>query len=157
MFKIHHTFFFTSCRRRILGLSSGIERLGNIRWDLACCLLLAWIICYFCVWKGVKSTGKAQSKLFLLDIMSFKVKQNGRKTLTVSLSQVVYFTALFPYVMLVVLLVRGLTLPGAKDGIVFYLYPDPSRLLDPQVKQLHLHPAALRLIIRIIFYKTSEQ
>lgn len=89
--------------------------------------------------------------------MSFKVKQNGQKTLTVSLSQVVYFTALFPYVMLVVLLVRGLTLPGAKDGIVFYLYPDPSRLLDPQVKQLHLHPAALRLIIRIIFYKTSEQ
>ncbi|XP_040014958.1 sodium- and chloride-dependent GABA transporter 2-like [Xiphias gladius] len=90
--------------RRILGLSSGMEKIGNIRWDLALCLLLAWTLCYFCVWKGVKSTGK-----------------------------VVYFTATFPYVMLVVLFVRGLTLPGAKHGIMFYLYPDPSRLTDPQV------------------------
>lgn len=45
-------------RRRILGLSSGIEELGSVRWDLALCLLLAWIVCYFCVWKGVKTTGK---------------------------------------------------------------------------------------------------
>uniref|UniRef100_A0A671QJD6 Sodium- and chloride-dependent GABA transporter 2-like n=1 Tax=Sinocyclocheilus anshuiensis TaxID=1608454 RepID=A0A671QJD6_9TELE len=89
---------------RILGLSEGIEQIGNVRWDLALCLLLAWIICYFCVWKGVKSTGK-----------------------------VVYFTATFPYLMLVVLLVRGVTLPGAKNGIIFYLYPDPTRLTDPQV------------------------
>ncbi|KAM6947914.1 sodium- and chloride-dependent GABA transporter 2-like [Lycodopsis pacificus] len=90
--------------RRILGLSCGIEKIGNVRWDLALCLLLAWMLCYFCVWNGVKSTGK-----------------------------VVYFTATFPYVMLLVLLVRGLTLPGAKDGIMFFLYPDPSRLTDPEV------------------------
>uniref|UniRef100_A0A7N6A2Q9 Transporter n=1 Tax=Anabas testudineus TaxID=64144 RepID=A0A7N6A2Q9_ANATE len=47
--------------------------------------------------------------------------------------KVVYFTATFPYLMLMVLLVRGLTLPGARDGIMFYLYPDPSRLTDPEV------------------------
>lgn len=41
-----------------MGLSSGIENIGNVRWDLALCLLLAWILCYFCVWNGVKSTGK---------------------------------------------------------------------------------------------------
>lgn len=35
--------------------------------------------------------------------------------------------------MLLVLLVRGLTLPGAGAGIKFYLYPDISRLEDPQV------------------------
>lgn len=52
---------------------------------------------------------------------------------TMALPQVVYFTATFPYLMLLVLLVRGLTLPGALDGIKFYLYPDPSRLSDPQV------------------------
>lgn len=44
-----------------------------------------------------------------------------------------YFTATFPFVMLVVLLFRGLTLPGAFHGIKFYLYPNPSRLADPQV------------------------
>lgn len=90
--------------RRVLNITGNIHEMGNIRWELALCLLLSWIICYFCVWKGVKSTGK-----------------------------VVYFTATFPYVMLAVLLVRGLTLPGAIDGIKFYLYPDPSRLADPQV------------------------
>lgn len=90
--------------RRVLNLSGSIHELGAIRWELALCLLLSWVICYFCVWQGVKSTGK-----------------------------VVYFTATFPYVMLAVLLVRGLTLPGALNGIKFYLYPDPSRLSDPQV------------------------
>lgn len=49
--------------------------------------------------------------------------------------QVVYFTATFPYVMLVVLLARGLSLPGAKDGLSFYLYPDPTKLVDPQVSE----------------------
>ena len=47
--------------------------------------------------------------------------------------QVVYFTATFPYVMLLILLIRGLTLPGAMTGVVYYLLPDPSRLLDTQV------------------------
>ncbi|XP_039598519.1 sodium- and chloride-dependent GABA transporter 2-like [Polypterus senegalus] len=90
--------------RRVLNISGGIEELGSLHWEMALCLLLTWIICYFCIWKGVKSTGK-----------------------------VVYFTATFPYVMLLILLVRGLTLPGAKDGIIFYLYPEPSRLADPEV------------------------
>ncbi|XP_030649720.1 sodium- and chloride-dependent GABA transporter 2-like [Chanos chanos] len=91
-------------QRRVLNISSGIEELGSIRWELALCLLLSWVICYFCVWKGVKSTGKAA-----------------------------YFTATFPYVTLLILLVRGVTLPGARDGIIYYLYPDISRLSDPQV------------------------
>ncbi|XP_068598844.1 sodium- and chloride-dependent GABA transporter 2-like [Brachionichthys hirsutus] len=90
--------------RRILNVTGNVQELGSLRGELALCLLLSWIICYFCVWKGVKSTGK-----------------------------VVYFTATFPYAMLLVLLVRGITLPGAIDGIKFYLYPDPSRLFDPQV------------------------
>ena len=49
------------------------------------------------------------------------------------LFQVVYFTALFPYVIIVTLFVRGVTLDGAGDGIYFYLKPDFSRLTDPQV------------------------
>ncbi|XP_014908198.1 sodium- and chloride-dependent GABA transporter 2-like [Poecilia latipinna] len=89
---------------RVLKISGGIEEVGGLRWELVLCLILSWIICYFCVWKGIKSTGKAA-----------------------------YFTATFPYVMLFILLIRGVTLPGALDGIIYYLYPDISRLSDPQV------------------------
>lgn len=49
----------------------------------------------------------------------------------------VYFTALFPYVILVVLLAHGVTLPGAMDGIVYYLKPDWSKLGEAQVWVLH--------------------
>ncbi|XP_068595341.1 sodium- and chloride-dependent GABA transporter 2-like isoform X2 [Brachionichthys hirsutus] len=90
--------------RRVLRISSGIHDLGSLNWDLVICLAIAWVMCYFCIWKGVKSTGK-----------------------------VVYFTATFPYAMLLILLIRGVTLPGASGGIYFYLYPDLQRLSDPQV------------------------
>ncbi|KAB1254530.1 Sodium- and chloride-dependent betaine transporter [Camelus dromedarius] len=90
--------------RRVLGITAGLHDLGALRWELALCLLLAWVVCYFCIWKGVKITGK-----------------------------VVYFTATFPYLMLVILLVRGVTLPGASAGIIYYLKPDLLRLKDPQV------------------------
>ncbi|KAL3058693.1 hypothetical protein OYC64_010781 [Pagothenia borchgrevinki] len=91
-------------QRRVLNISTGIEALGNIQGDLALYLFLAWALCYFCVWKGVRSTGKAA-----------------------------YFTATFPFIMLVVLFIRGMTLPGAIHGIKYYLYPNLTRLVEPQV------------------------
>ncbi|XP_074508405.1 sodium- and chloride-dependent betaine transporter-like [Sebastes fasciatus] len=90
--------------RRVLGMSGGIEELGSVRWELALCLLTCWVFCYFSIWKGVRSSGK-----------------------------VAYFTATFPYVMLLVLLIRGLTLPGAWEGIYYYLYPDLNRLANLEV------------------------
>ena len=44
--------------------------------------------------------------------------------------KVAYFTSLFPYLVLLVLGVRGLTLPGAVDGVTYYLSSDWSRLTD---------------------------
>nr|XP_002127765.1 sodium- and chloride-dependent taurine transporter [Ciona intestinalis]XP_026694251.1 sodium- and chloride-dependent taurine transporter [Ciona intestinalis]XP_026694252.1 sodium- and chloride-dependent taurine transporter [Ciona intestinalis]XP_026694253.1 sodium- and chloride-dependent taurine transporter [Ciona intestinalis] len=90
--------------RGVLGKSPGIGEVGSIRWELLLCLLLTWIIIYFCIWKGIGWTSK-----------------------------VVYFTATFPILMLLVLLVRGLTLDGAMDGVRFYLKPDMTRLSDVQV------------------------
>ena len=47
--------------------------------------------------------------------------------------QVMYVTATSPYFLLLILLIRGLTLPGAAEGLKFYLLPDWTKLLDPQV------------------------
>lgn len=85
-------------------MSAGIEETGGIRMSLALSLLGAWTIVFLCLCKGVKSSGK-----------------------------VVYFTALFPYVVLVILFVRGVTLPGASTGIWFYLTPKWSELTKAQV------------------------
>ena len=49
-------------------------------------------------------------------------------------SQVVYFTATFPYVVLVILLIRGVTLDGYYDGVLFFITPEWSRLAEPQVR-----------------------
>ena len=42
----------------MLQLSSGIDEAGSINWKLALCLLFAWIMVYFCIWKGIRTTGK---------------------------------------------------------------------------------------------------
>ena len=47
--------------------------------------------------------------------------------------QVVYFTATFPYVVLFILFVRGVTLPGAGEGIKYYLVPDFSKMATVKV------------------------
>ncbi|KAH9416413.1 hypothetical protein DERP_012841, partial [Dermatophagoides pteronyssinus] len=84
--------------------SPGIQNLGEIRLEIACSLLMVYIICYFSLWKGISTSGK-----------------------------VVWFTALFPYVVLFILLIRGIMLPGAIDGIRYYLTPDFNALYDANV------------------------
>ena len=47
-------------RLRVLKISTALDEPGTVNWEVALCLLLAWIICYLCVFKGVKSTGKVR-------------------------------------------------------------------------------------------------
>ncbi|XP_037087499.1 sodium-dependent nutrient amino acid transporter 1-like [Pollicipes pollicipes] len=78
--------------------------IGLPEWRLTLCLFASWVILFLTLVKGVQSSGK-----------------------------VAYFTALFPYVVLITLLVRGLTLPGAMDGVLFYLKPQWHELLNLKV------------------------
>lgn len=52
-------------RREVLGLqyADGINRVGGINWLIALCLLGVFIIVYFAMWKGIKSSGKVFLKL----------------------------------------------------------------------------------------------
>lgn len=70
----------------------GFEDIGTPIWKLAGCVFLVYCMLYFSLFKGVKSSGK-----------------------------VVWVTAIAPYILLSILLIRGIMLPGAIDGIQYYL------------------------------------
>ena len=53
-----------------------------------------------------------------------------------SFEQIVYFMATFPYVVLVALLIRGVTLEGYMKGIEFYVIPEWGKLKDINVSKL---------------------
>ena len=95
--------FFT---RKVLRLrdDTSWDNLGEIQPHMLYCLAAAWLIVCLSLIKGVQSSGK-----------------------------VVYFTALFPYVVLILLFVRGLTLDGAYEGIMFYITPRWEELMKPRI------------------------
>lgn len=53
--------------------------------------------------------------------------------------QIVYFTATFPYLVIILLIIRGVTLPGSEDGIDFFIRPDWELLKSPEVSYLHFY------------------
>lgn len=85
-------------------LSSIDEGIGYPNWELAVCLLVSWAVITLLSIKGILTSGKAS-----------------------------YFLAIFPYVVMLILLIRAMTLPGAIDGVIFFLKPQWDKLLEAKV------------------------
>ncbi|XP_045127643.1 sodium-dependent neutral amino acid transporter B(0)AT3-like isoform X1 [Portunus trituberculatus] len=90
--------------RDTLDISPDINHPEKFNWKIALCLIIAWVLTYLCMAKGIASSGK-----------------------------VVYVTAPFPYLVLVIFFVRGITLPGMEDGLKHLFTPDWTKILDPTV------------------------
>ncbi|XP_041948186.1 sodium-dependent serotonin transporter-like [Alosa sapidissima] len=84
--------------------SPGLHHLGSVSWRLALCLLLIFTVVYFSIWRGIRTSGK-----------------------------VVWVTATLPYLVLFMMLMRGLSLPGAWSGVLYYLKPDWTKILHTKV------------------------
>ncbi len=90
----------------VLNLSEGILDFGSIRIWLLVGLVVCWIWIILSIWKGAKTVSK-----------------------------VVYVTVLLPWLILLILVIGGLTLDGAGEGIKYYLTPDWRQLLNPELWQ----------------------
>ena len=76
--------------------------IGSLTGKVVLSLGLVWILMFLCIFKGVNVVSK-----------------------------VVLWTVPLPWLMLVILMVRGLTLPGATQGLAYYMNPDWSQLAQP--------------------------
>jgi len=88
--------------QKVLGLTSGVFELGKVQWPIVLGLLVSWVWIVLSLWKGARTVGK-----------------------------VVYVTVTMPWIHLLIFVVRGLTLPGAVQGINYYLTPNWKELLNP--------------------------
>ncbi|XP_037544447.1 sodium-dependent neutral amino acid transporter SLC6A17 [Nematolebias whitei] len=80
--------------RKALNITNSIEDSGEFNPIMTGCLLAAWAIVSLAMIKGIKSSAR-----------------------------VMYFSSVFPYVVLFIFLIRGLLLDGAIDGIAYMFYP----------------------------------
>ncbi|KAK5927522.1 hypothetical protein CgunFtcFv8_012671 [Champsocephalus gunnari] len=90
--------------REALNISNNISEGGGLNWRMTLCLLAAWTMVCLAMIKGIQSSGK-----------------------------VMYFSSLFPYVVLICFLVRALLLKGSIDGIRHMFTPKLEIMLEPKV------------------------
>ena len=62
---VYISFLFSS--NRVLHLTSNLGETGGVSWELSLCLLLAWLIVFLVLTKGIKTLGKV---FFTLNIRS---------------------------------------------------------------------------------------
>ena len=87
-----------------LGDTGSVLNIGGISFPIILGLIAVWLCIFLILYKGVKRIGK-----------------------------IVALTVPIPTILLIILTIRGLTLPGAMEGISYYLTPDFSRLGDVNV------------------------
>lgn len=105
-----NTFFRLRFSNEVLREKTNInDGIGLPNWELVIGLFVSWACVFAIIIKGVKSSGKAS-----------------------------YFLAIFPYIIMAVLLIRAVTLPGSLDGIIYFIKPDWAKILDPKVSLLAL-------------------
>ncbi|KAK3910702.1 Sodium-dependent neutral amino acid transporter B(0)AT2 [Frankliniella fusca] len=90
--------------RTTLMVSEDINSPTAFNWKIGIALVIAWILVYMCMIKGIASSGK-----------------------------VVYVTATFPYIVLIIFFFRGITLKGCTDGLRHLFTPKWHTLSDPVV------------------------
>lgn len=88
----------------VLHRSSGPGSLNRIVPVVLVGLIVSWIAIYLSIFKGTKAV-----------------------------SVIVKWTVPLPVFILIAFVIRGLTLPGAMDGVAYYLKPEWSKLYDPKV------------------------
>uniref|UniRef100_A0A8C7YNM6 Transporter n=1 Tax=Oryzias sinensis TaxID=183150 RepID=A0A8C7YNM6_9TELE len=88
--------------RETLNISTSIANSGGIQWQMVVCLFAAWTVLCISFIRGINTSGKA-----------------------------VYVTAILPYIVLAIFLIRGLTLKGSFNGIQYLFTPDVNELMKP--------------------------
>ena len=94
----------TFFHEKVLQVSEGPGTLGGFSLPVLIGVVLTWIAIYFILRRGTKSVGK-----------------------------VIWVTVILPIALLVILLFRAVTLPGAVEGINYYLQPDFSQIFQLDV------------------------
>ena len=107
--------------------------------DLAFWLLLSWMVVLVCLAKGIRTSGKVVFHSLIVHVSPL-------------LPKVVYFTATFPYLILLILLVMSVTLPGAGTGIHYLFVPNAGtweKLADFQVREIFFHSRPKTIFIKV--------
>ncbi len=81
-----------------------IKGFGTVSVPVIICLLVAWGLIYYCIRNGTKSVGK-----------------------------IIKYLVFLPVICLGIMAIKGVTMPGALDGLAHFFIPDFSALSDPML------------------------
>ncbi|MFO8063048.1 MAG: sodium-dependent transporter [Spirochaetia bacterium] len=85
-----------------LGLTDGPFQLGGMNWNIVLTVVVAWLISFAALFAGIKKGIERANKIFM-PLLIF---------------------------LLLIILIRGLTLPGAAQGLEMLFKPDFSQIMD---------------------------